>query len=64
MAEVYRWTGHLPERTQRLHRQMRRRADALKQVYPADRREQVIIAITALTTALAINRVQRGQYLP
>jgi hypothetical protein len=63
MAEVYRWTGHFPERTQRLLRQMRRRADALKQVYPADRREQVTIALTALATALAINRVQRGEYL-
>jgi hypothetical protein len=64
MAEVYRWTGHFPERTQKLLRQMRRRADALKQVYPADRREQVIIALTALSTALAVNRVQRGEYLP
>jgi hypothetical protein len=64
MAEVYRWTGHFPERTQRLLRQMRRRADALKQVYPADRREQVVIALTALATALAMNRVQRGEYLP
>lgn len=64
MAEVYRWTGHFPERTQKLLRQMRRRADALKQVYPADRREQVIIALTALATALAVNRVQRGEYLP
>jgi hypothetical protein len=64
MAEVYRWTGHFPERTQKLLRQMRRRSDALKQVYPADRREQVIIALTALATALAVNRVQRGEYLP
>ena len=64
MAEVYRWTGHFPERTQRLLRQMRRRADALKQVYPADRREQVAIALTALATALAMNRVQRGEYMP
>ncbi|MEX2139242.1 MAG: putative zinc-binding metallopeptidase [Pirellulales bacterium] len=64
MAEVYRWTGHFPERTQRLLRQMRRRADALKQVYPADRREQVAIALTALATALAMTRMQRGEYLP
>jgi hypothetical protein len=64
MAEVYRWTGHGPERTQRLLRQMRRRCDALKQVYPADRREQVVVALTALATALAMNHVNRGEYLP
>jgi hypothetical protein len=64
MAEVYRWTGHFPERTQRLLRQMRRRADTLKQVYPSDRREQVLIALTALATALAMNHVHRGEYLP
>jgi hypothetical protein len=64
IAEVYRWTSHFPERTQRLMRQMRRRADALKQVYPADRRESVAIALTALATALAMNHVQRGEYSP
>jgi hypothetical protein len=64
MAEVYRWTGHFPERTQRLLRQMRRRADTLKQVFPSDRREQVVVALTALTTALAMNHVHRGEYLP
>jgi hypothetical protein len=64
MAEVYRWTGHFPERTQKLLRQMRRRADTLKQVFPADRREQVVIALSALATALAMNHVLRGEYLP
>jgi hypothetical protein len=61
MAEVYRWTGYFPERTQRLLRQMGRRADVLKQVYPADRRQEIVIAVTALATALAMNQVLRGE---
>ena len=36
-ADVYRWTGHFPERTRLLLRHLAERADALGQVYPEDR---------------------------
>jgi hypothetical protein len=64
MADVYRWTGHFPEHTRRLLRHFAARAEQLKQVYPADREPQAIVALTALVTALAMNHVHRGTYLP
>lgn len=63
-ANVYRWTGHFPERTQRLLRHLISRADELKQVYPEDRETEVAVALTTLVTALAMNHVHRGSYLP
>ena len=36
MADVFRWTGHFPERTRSLLRHLAERADALQQVYPRD----------------------------
>jgi hypothetical protein len=61
-AEVYRWTGHFPERTRPLVEYLAKRAGELQQVYPADREEQVVVALTALVTALAMNYVARGSY--
>lgn len=64
MANVYRWTGHFPERTRALLRRMAARADELRQVYPADRELETTVAITTLVTALAMNYVHRGKYAP
>ncbi len=64
VANVYRWTGHFPERTRPLVRYLAERADALKQVYPANREADATLAITTLVTALAMNHVHRGTYLP
>jgi hypothetical protein len=64
VANVFRWTGHFPERTRPLVRYLADRAEQLKQVYPADREQAVATAITALVTALAMNHVHRGTYLP
>jgi hypothetical protein len=64
MANVYRWTGHFPERTRALLRHLAERADQLDQVYPVDRESPAIIALTTLVTALAMNHVHRGSYLP
>jgi hypothetical protein len=64
VANVYRWTGHFPERTRPLVRHLAERADELKQVYPANRESEVAVAITTLVTALAMNHVTRGTYLP
>jgi hypothetical protein len=64
MANVFRWTGHFPERTRMLLRYLADRAVRLGQGYPADREESAIMALTTLVTGLAMNHVQRGSYLP
>lgn len=63
-ANVYRWTGHFPEHTRALLRHLAVRAEQLQQVYPADREWQASLAVTTLVTALAMNHVHRGSYLP
>jgi len=63
-ADVYRWTGHFPERTRALLRHLAERARALNQVYPADRQVRAAVGLTTLVTALAMNHVHRGSYLP
>ena len=64
MADVFRWTGHFPEKTRSLMRDLAKRADALKQVYPQDSEAQAIIGVTTLVTSLAMNFVHRGAYFP
>jgi hypothetical protein len=64
MANVFRWTGHFPERTRVLLRYLAERAARLEQGYPAQREDSAIIALTTLVTGLAMNHVQRGSYLP
>src|SRR5262249_33102972 len=64
MSDVYRWTGHFPERTRSLLRHLAGRADALQQVYPADREGRALMGLTTLVTALAMNHVHPGSYLP
>jgi hypothetical protein len=62
MADVYRWTGHFPERTRALLSHLARRADQLHQVYPADQETHATVGLTALVTALAMNHVRHGGY--
>lgn len=64
MAEVFRWTGHFPEKTRSLMRFLAQRADALQQVYPAKAEADATIDITVLVTSLAMNHVHRGSYFP
>ena len=64
MADVFRWTGHFPERTRALLRHLVERAEALAQVYPADREPQALLALSTLVTALAMNHVHQGSYVP
>ncbi len=64
VANVFRWTGHFPERTRPLVRYLAERADQLKQVYPENLEADAALAITTLVTALAMNHVHRGTYLP
>jgi hypothetical protein len=63
MADIYRWTGHFPERTRMLLRRLAQCADDLQQVYPQDRELEVATALTTFVTSLATNYVHRGSYL-
>ena len=60
---VYRWTGHFPERTHDLVRQMARRAVELGLGYGAAHEITVTVAVTTLVTALAMNHVLGGNYV-
>jgi hypothetical protein len=64
MANVFRWTGHFPERTRVLLRFLGERAGQLQQGYAPSRETTAIVAFTTLVTGLAMNYVQRGSYLP
>ncbi|HKT60256.1 MAG TPA: hypothetical protein VJQ46_09405 [Gemmatimonadales bacterium] len=64
MANVFRWTGHFPERTRVLLRYLAERAGHLGQGYVRTREASAIVALTTLVTGLAMNYVQRGSYLP
>ena len=64
MTNIYRWTGHFPEDTRRLLRHLAERADQLQQCYPEDQEQRAVVALTTLVTALAMNHVYCGTYLP
>ena len=64
MADVFRWTGHFPEKTRGLMRHLAKRADELKQVYPREAENQAIVGVTILVTSLAMNFIHRGAYFP
>jgi hypothetical protein len=62
VANVYRWTGHFPERTRPLVRALAARARALDQVFDADREREAAVAVTTFVCALAMNHVFTGRY--
>jgi hypothetical protein len=64
MADVFRWTGHFPEKTRSLMRHLAKRADVLQQAYPRAAEREATIAVTILVTSLAMNFVHRGAYFP
>lgn len=64
VAEVFRWTGHFPERVRPLLRHLAARADAMGQVVRPGREEAAVVALATLVTALAMNHVHQGRYLP
>jgi len=64
MADVFRWTGHFPEKTRSLVRDLAKRADELRQVYPRAAESKAIVSVTILVTSLAMNFVHRGAYFP
>jgi len=64
LANVYRWTGHFPERTRGLLRHLAERAASLDLVYAEQREAAVTVALTTLVTALAMNWIHGGNYGP
>lgn len=64
MADVFRWTGHFPEKTRSLMRHLAKRAEAIEQVYPHDAESAAMVGVTILVTSLAMNFVHRGAYFP
>ncbi len=63
-ASVFQWTGHLPERTRWLLEFLAERADAMELTYSVEQEARLTIAVTSLVTALAMNWLQSGQYVP
>jgi hypothetical protein len=63
-ANVFRWTGHFPERTRPLLRYLAELARRDKLTYAEDREQTATAAVTTLVTALAMNYVHRGAYVP
>ncbi len=63
-ANVFVWTGHFPEKTLVLVRHLARRCDDLGITYPVAAERDVSLALTTMVTALAMNHVHRGSYLP
>jgi len=64
LANVFRWTGHFPERTRGLVRHLAERADQLGLVCEASHERAATIAVTTLVTALAMNWIHGGTYGP
>jgi hypothetical protein len=63
-ANVFRWTGHFPERTRHLIRHLAARADALSLRYQEEDAQPLTVAISTFTAALAMNHVHKGSYTP
>lgn len=63
-ASVFQWTGHMPERTRWLLDTMAERADTLSITYRLDQADALSISLTSLVTALAMNWLQSGKYVP
>jgi hypothetical protein len=63
-AQVYRWTGHFPERTRALVRRLAGRAEEMALSYGPEHETAAVVAVTALVAALAATHVTRGRYDP
>jgi hypothetical protein len=63
LGNVFRWTGHFPDRTRVLVHHLTARAQSLDLTYREADEPAVIVALTTLVTSLAMNYVQAGGYL-
>lgn len=57
LDQVFLWTGHFPERTRLLVRQMAAHAEAMDLHYATEDEAQAIVAVTTLVTALALSQL-------
>lgn len=64
LKDIFRWTGHFPERTRMVTRQLIARAEALQQQYELAREAEIAVALTTYLTSLAMNYVHHGSYVP
>lgn len=64
VTNLFRATGHFPERTQPLLRQLAAAADALSLRYRPDDELAALVALTSLLTALAMRFICTGRYAP
>jgi hypothetical protein len=64
VVESYRWTGHFPEDSRLLLRHLAERAERLQLGYPGESEGRVVVGLTTLVTALAMNYVHTGTYYP
>ncbi|MDX2024205.1 MAG: hypothetical protein SF187_28445 [Deltaproteobacteria bacterium] len=62
LDQVFIWTGHFPERTRALVRQMASHAQSLSLRYAKDDEPAAIVGLTTLICALAMNHVVQGSY--
>jgi hypothetical protein len=64
MADVFRWTGHFPEKTRAMMRHLAKRADDLQLKYSPKLEADLMSEVAVLVTSLAMNYVHRGSYFP
>ena len=63
LGNIYRWTGHFPERTRVLVQHLAARGEILGLTYRESDEAAATVALTTLVTSLAMNYVQSGSYL-
>lgn len=63
LGNVFRWTGHFPDRTRVLVEHLATRSQSLGLSYAQAEEPAVTVALTTLVTSLAMNYVQSGGYL-
>lgn len=63
LGNVFRWTGHFPDRTRVLVEHLAARARNLELTYLEAEEAAVTVALTTLVTSLAMNYVHSGGYL-
>jgi len=64
LGEIYRWTGHFPERADRLLSHVVERSRVLGLEYDEARETEAAVALTAMITSLAMTWVVKGNYSP
>jgi hypothetical protein len=64
MLDVFRWTGHFPERTRMLLRHLAERCERFGLTYAASLETTALVALVTMVTTLAMNFGRHGHYVP